>query len=179
MKIKEVNLDGAYIIEPNIHLDRRGAFSEIFQLNNFYSITGIKPSFIQFNQVKSSKNVLRGLHFQKKPFEQSKLINVSSGKILDVIVDIRKESKTYGNYYSVILSSNNNKVLYIPKGFAHGYLSLKNDTIVNYFVDKIYNPDSQGYIHYKDKFLNIDWGISDHSNLIISKRDSKLSKFKW
>ena len=100
-------------------------------------------------------------------------------KILDVIVDIRKESKTYGNYYSVILSSNNNKVLYIPKGFAHGYLSLKNDTIVNYFVDKIYNPDSQGYIHYKDKFLNIDWGISDHSNLIISKRDSKLSKFKW
>ena len=121
---------------------------------------------------------MRGLHFQKEPFAQSKLISVAHGEILDIAVDIRKNSKTYGKYFSRILSARNNESIFIPRGFAHGYLTLTKNAIINYEVDNYYKPEMEDGISYKDDFLNIDWGINE-SKIIISEKDNNLKYFEW
>ena len=135
-------------------------------------------NFCQENLVISSKYVLRGLHFQKAPYHQSKLISVISGKIMDIAVDIRKESKTYGKYFSCVLSDFDNKSIFVPKGFAHGYLSMSDNTIVNYKVDNYYNPKYEAGISYDDKYLDIDWGCS-FDKIIISKKDLEINQYIW
>ena len=139
MKISKTLIDDLLIIEPQLFKDDRGFFYESYNKNNLDKIINIV--FVQDNVSKSNKGVIRGLHFQKPPFEQTKLVRCVSGKILDVIVDIRKNSKTYGKSFSIELSSKNNKQLLVPKGFAHGFQVISDEAIVNYKVDEYYDPD--------------------------------------
>lgn len=178
MKIEKTDFEDLLIIHHNVYDDVRGQFKELYRNNIIEENLSYKVNFCQYNEVKSSNMVLRGLHFQEKSHAQSKLISVSKGKILDIAVDIRKKSKTYGKYFSYILDSESNQSLFIPKGFAHGYLTLRDNTNVNYKVDNYYNKRSEKGISYKDKYLNIDWGV-DESKLIISKKDRKLGNYKW
>ena len=178
MKITETNIKGLLLIDHPTFKDKRGQFKEVFRKDLIEKFINYEINFCQENIVNSSKNVLRGLHFQKKPFDQSKLITVISGKIMDVAVDIRKESKTYGQYFSCILSDYENKSIFIPKGFAHGYLSLCDNTIINYKVDNYYQPKSEGGILYNDDFLNIDWGFKNR-DFNISSKDIQFKKFQW
>tara|TARA_Y100000588_G_C13928323_1_gene784602 strand:- start:286 stop:822 length:537 start_codon:yes stop_codon:yes gene_type:complete len=178
LKFLKTEFKGLYVIEPKLNLDDRGFFIEIFRKDFFEENLGYSINFCQHNLVSSNYLVLRGLHFQQNPHSQSKLISVSNGNILDVVVDIRKESSTYGKYFSIELSSNNKKALYVPKGFAHGYLTLSEKAIINYSVDNYYNKNSERGISYDDKFLNINWGV-EKKNLIISPKDKNLSEYKW
>jgi len=166
------------LIENEIISDNRGHFIEVFRNNLVNENIDYEFNILQENEVVSKKNVLRGLHFQKAPFEQSKLIRVIDGKILDVVVDLRKKSNTYGKAYSIELSSDNGKILFIPKGFAHGYLVKSDYCRVIYSVDNYYNLLKQDGIAYNDPILNIDWGISTQE-LILSARDQRLKNYDW
>lgn len=177
MKVEETNLKGCFVITPNVIKDDRGYFFESFNKGLFEAKTGIITSFIQDNQSQSQKGVLRGLHFQSGVFAQAKLVRVIRGKVLDVCVDLRKESLTFGKHFSIILDDANHKQLYIPRGFAHGFLVLENDTIFSYKCDNYYNKDSERGIIYNDKTLDIDWGVLD-KNIILSKKDKALPTFK-
>jgi dTDP-4-dehydrorhamnose 3,5-epimerase len=161
-----------YIIEPKVFEDSRGYFLESYNDKKFKE-AGITYKWLQDNQSKSSKGVIRGLHYQKEPHAQTKLIRVLEGAILDVAVDIREGSPTYGKVFSVELSALNHKQLLVPKGFAHGFSVLSNTAVVFYKCDNLYNPASEGGIIYNDKDLNIDWGISKEE-AIISSKDAKL-----
>ena len=176
MEIVKTTIEGLVIIQPKVYEDERGYFmesyKELFIKENFPEI-----DFIQDNESKSSYGVLRGLHFQKPPFEQTKLVRVIKGEVLDVAVDLRKESKTYGKWESIVLSGDNKKQFLIPKGFAHGFLVLSDEAIFSYKVDNIYSPKHDSGIKYDDKFLNINWQISP-SEIIISHKDKSLSNFK-
>ena len=176
--IKKTNFKNLFIINHKCNYDNRGQFFEIFRKQLIENELDYSFNFCQENLVNSSKNVLRGLHFQKNPNAQSKLISVFSGKIFDIAVDIRKNSKTYGKYYSTYLSSNDNISLFIPKGFAHGYLSLEDNSLVSYKVDNYYNPESEYGIPYDDKRLNIDWGLNVN-DIIISEKDKNYENYKW
>lgn len=165
-------INDVYIIEPSIYQDQRGYFFESFNEKVFQQKTSLDISFIQDNESKTKKNVLRGLHFQTFPYVQSKLVRVISGKILDVAVDLRKNSSTFKKYFSIELSSKNKKQLFIPRGFAHGFISLKDDTIVNYKVDNFYSQEHDSGIIYNDIDLNIDWGQKD--NIFLSEKDANL-----
>jgi dTDP-4-dehydrorhamnose 3,5-epimerase len=172
MKINKTFIEGLLIIEPQLFKDERGFFYESYNKNNL----DINIVFVQDNESKSYKGVIRGLHFQTPPFEQTKLVRCISGSIFDVAVDLRKNSKTYGKSFSIELSSENNKQLLVPKGFAHGFQVLSNEAIVNYKVDEYYNPDSDSGIIWNDKDLSIDWNIN--LKPIISEKDLKLISFK-
>jgi dTDP-4-dehydrorhamnose 3,5-epimerase len=152
--------------------DERGFFYESYNKNNL----DINIVFVQDNESKSYKGVIRGLHFQTPPFEQTKLVRCVSGNILDVAVDLRTNSKTYGKSFSIELSSENNKQLFVPKGFAHGFQVLSEIAIVNYKVDEYYNPDSDSGLIWNDKDLSIDWNLD--LKPILSKKDLKLISFK-
>jgi len=178
MKFLKTEFEGLFIIEFESYIDDRGIFRVVFNKLNLKSHLGFDIEFCQDNQVYSTKNVLRGLHFQANPHSQSKLVYVSSGSILDIAVDLRKNSKTYGKYFSYNLSAKNSKALFIPKGFAHGYLSLSDKTCVNYKVDNYYNMNFERGISFDDKFLNINWGISK-DEIILSQKDSQFPPFKW
>ena len=178
MKFIKTEFRGLYIIEPKLNIDDRGLFIEAFRNDVFEENLGHSINFCQHNMVSSNYLVLRGLHFQEDPHSQSKLISVSNGKILDVVVDIRKDSFTYGKYFSIELGSDNKKSLYIPKGFAHGYLTLSKKATINYSVDNYYDSDSERGISYDDAFLNINWGV-EKNNLIISSKDKNFSEYKW
>ena len=178
MNIVKTNFKHLLIINHDVFHDSRGSFKEVFRSDVIEENLGYKINFCQENNVKSSYMVLRGLHYQDEPYAQSKLVSVTQGKILDIAVDIRKKSKTYGKYFSYVLSSESNKSIFVPKGFAHGYLTLSEIANVNYKVDSYYNKSSEGGISYKDKYLNIDWGV-DHSTLIISDKDKKFLDHKW
>ena len=178
MKYLKTDFKGLYVIEPKLNIDDRGFFIENFRKDSFEHNIGYSINFCQYNIVSSNYFVLRGLHYQKDPFAQSKLISVSNGKILDIAVDLRKDSITYGKYFSIELSSNNQKTLYVPKGFAHGYLTLSENTIVSYKVDNYYNKDSERGIRYDDKFLNLNWGF-ENNKLIISEKDKSFPDYKW
>ena len=167
--IKEVK-----IIEPKIHSDDRGYFFESYNQSQFYKKIG-HINFIQDNESKSSYGVLRGLHFQKPPFEQSKLVRVINGEIQDVVVDIRKESVTYLQYVSVILNESNKKQVFVPKGFAHGFLVLSKQAIVTYKVDNFFKPNYDSGICFNDKKISINWKI-DNSKIIVSNKDQQLSE---
>lgn len=177
MEVEEIYLKGCYVITPKIFKDERGYFLETFNEKVFSKATGIKTNFVQDNLSKSSKGVLRGLHFQKDDNSQSKLVQVISGKVLDVCVDIRKDSPTFGKYFSILLDSINKQQLYVPRGFAHGFIVLENDTIFSYKCDNYYNKSSESGIIFNDKFLNIDWGFPEE-NMIVSEKDKNLVTFE-
>lgn len=165
--------EGCFIIEPNVIKDERGYFMESFNESRFKAGTGIKTHFVQDNQSYSSKGVLRGLHYQTGIHAQAKLVRVLQGEVLDVAVDIRPESKTYGRHVEVVLSADNQKQLYIPRGFAHGFLVLSDTATFFYKCDNLYNKESEGGILYNDPALGIDWGMPE-GDLIISEKDTVL-----
>ena len=176
MIVKETFLKGCFVITPKVFADERGYFFESFNKNKFEQLTGTSVNFIQDNQSKSSRGVLRGLHFQKGEFAQAKLVRVIKGKVLDVCVDIRKKSPTYGKHFSIILDGVENKQLFVPRGFAHGFLVLEDNTIFSYKCDNLYNKESEAGIIYNDDSLSIDWGFPKEE-LILSEKDIKLPKF--
>jgi len=165
------------IIEPNVYEDSRGYFVETFRADKLEEFLGYKLNFCQDNESKSSKGVLRGLHYQLPPFAQTKLVRVIQGRVLDVAVDIRKNSPTFGQHIAVELSSKNKKQLLIPRGFAHGFVVLEDDTIFAYKVDNYYSPENDRGIAYDDSDLNIDWLLSKDL-LILSPKDKKQPKLK-
>ena len=175
MNIIETNLSGLLLIEPKVFEDSRGYFLESYNSETFKN-SGIDTIFVQDNQSFSSKGTLRGLHFQNVPYAQVKLVRVITGSIIDVAVDVRKGSKTYGEYYSVKLSGENKKTLYIPDGFAHGFLTLEDNTIVQYKCSNVYNKESEGGIMWNDPDININWGLMDEP--IISDKDKNNILFK-
>jgi dTDP-4-dehydrorhamnose 3,5-epimerase len=177
MIIEETYLKGCYVITPKVFEDERGYFFENFNKKIFEKETGVRARFVQDNESKSFRGVLRGLHFQTGKHAQSKLVRVIKGKVLDVCVDIREDSPTFGKHLSIILDDKTYQQLYIPKGFAHGFLVLEDDTIFSYKCDNYYNKDAESGIIYNDKYLNIDWG-STKGQLIISEKDKQLSTFK-
>jgi dTDP-4-dehydrorhamnose 3,5-epimerase len=172
MKISKTFIKDLIIIEPQLFEDERGFFYESYNKKNL----DINIVFVQDNESKSYKGVIRGLHFQAPPFEQTKLVRCVSGNILDVAVDLRTNSKTYGKSFSIQLSSENNKQLFIPKGFAHGFQVLSEIAIVNYKVDNYYNPKSDSGLIWNDKDLSIDWNLDIKP--ILSDKDLKLISFK-
>ena len=176
MKVTETNIEGLFILEPKVFGDARGYFMETFQKDTFNkNIT--ETEFIQDNESKSSKGVLRGLHFQLPPYQQAKLVRVIEGEVLDVAVDLRKDSKTYGQHYSIILSGENKKQFFVPRGFAHGFVVLSETAIFSYKVDNQYAPTHDSGILWNDSTLNIDWKI-DSSLVQLSEKDKNLSTFK-
>lgn len=177
MTVKETHLQGCLAIQPSVFGDERGYFFETFHQKVFQEKTGIEVDFIQDNETFSNRGVLRGLHFQKGAFAQAKLVRVIKGKVLDVVLDLREKSTTFGQVYTIILSGNNKKQLYIPRGFAHGYAVLEDDTIFSYKCDNFYNPNEEGGIFYNDSDLNIDWLLNDEE-IILSEKDKNLSSFK-
>jgi len=176
MKLIKTEIRDLYIIEPAVFGDDRGYFLESFNLEFFEKNLG-HIEFVQDNESKSSRGVLRGLHFQKPPFEQAKLVRCIEGRVLDVAVDVRKGSPTYGKHLAVELSGANKKQLFIPRGFAHGFIVMSKNAVFAYKVDNIYAPAFDSGIRYDDKGLNIDWGLkSDEVHL--SEKDRNLSHFK-
>lgn len=173
MEIEETHLKGCFVVTPKVFEDERGYFFESFNKQVFGQKTGINTEFVQDNQSKSSKGVLRGLHFQKENYAQAKLVGVAKGKVLDVCVDIRKESQTFGQHFSLVLDDIKHQQLYIPRGFAHGFVVLENDTIFSYKCDNYYDKASESGILYNDKTLNIDWGFTENQ-FILSEKDKKL-----
>ena len=173
MKINKTLIEDLLIIETQLFKDERGFFYESY--NKKYLDEFISVVFVQENESKSNKGVVRGLHFQIPPFEQNKLVKCINGNILDVTVDLRKNSKTYGKSFSIELSSENNKQLFVPKGFAHGFQVLSQNAIVSYKVDNYYNPKSESGIIWNDKDLSIDWNLD--LKPILSKKDLKLNSF--
>tara|TARA_B110000908_G_scaffold127798_1_gene149958 strand:+ start:5211 stop:5753 length:543 start_codon:yes stop_codon:yes gene_type:complete len=173
MNIIKTPIENLLVLEPKVFEDERGYFFESFNKKKFEDI-GIKESFVQDNQSLSNKNVLRGLHFQAPPFAQGKLVRVITGSVLDIAVDIRKESATYGKYFSIILSEQNKKMFWIPPGFAHGFLTLEDQTIFSYKCSGDYNPSSEGSLLWNDPQLNIEWNIDEP---IVSAKDQEAQAF--
>ena len=175
MRIIKTKIKDLIILEPEIFGDSRGYFIESYNQKKFEDIVG-KVLFVQDNESKSTKGVLRGLHFQKPPFDQAKLVRCISGKVLDVAVDLRIRSKTYGQHIVVELSCENKRQLFVPRGFAHGFLVLSENAIFSYKVDNVYAPDYDSGIRWNDSKLNIKWGIDD-SDILVSDKDSILPFF--
>ena len=173
MKFTETKLQGCFIIEPKLIRDERGYFVESFNEKTFQNGIGYQVHFVQDNQSFSTKGVLRGLHYQTENNAQAKLVRVIQGEVLDVAVDIRPESKTYGHYESIVLSDQNNLQFYIPRGFAHGFLVLSETATFFYKCDNFYNKESEGGIIFNDLEINIDWQFKI-SDLIISEKDTLL-----
>ena len=176
MPFTTCNLPGLIIIEPNVFEDSRGYFFEAYN-ENLFRQNGITSHFVQDNQSRSTYGVIRGLHYQLNPFAQAKLIRVLEGKILDVAVDVRRDSTTYGQHFSIELSSENKKQLFVPAGFAHGFSVLSEIAIVLYKCDAFYNKQSEGGIRFDDKKLQINWGIEPGKE-IVSDKDLQLPFFK-
>ena len=176
MKFIKTEIPDIYIIEPSVFGDNRGYFLESFNLEKFKeNICDIK--FVQDNESKSSKGVLRGLHFQKPPFNQAKLVRCIEGSVMDVAVDVRKGSPTYGKHVAVELTGENKKQLFVPRGFAHGFSVLSETAVFAYKVDNTYAPDFDYGILWNDKDLNINWGLEEHE-VKLSEKDKNLTFFK-
>ena len=176
MEVIKTNIEGVIIVEPRIFKDDRGYFFESFSQREFEEKV-CKTTFVQDNESKSSYGVVRGLHFQKPPFAQSKLVRVIKGAVLDVAVDIRKDSPTFGQYVSVELTGENHRQFFIPRGFAHGFSVLSEEVIFQYKCDNFYSPQSEGAIAWNDPDLNIDWRIPAE-NVVLSEKDSKHPRLK-
>ncbi len=173
MKLIKTEIEGLLIIEPKVFEDERGHFFESWN-KQVFAKQGLDWDFVQDNQSCSVKNVLRGLHFQNPPYEQGKLLRVVSGSVMDVAVDLRKKSNTYGKHFKIILNSGEKKLFWIPPGFAHGFLTLEDNTIFLYKCTKRYDKDSERSIIWNDPELNIDWGVSSP---IVSPKDAKAPAF--
>lgn len=174
MNIITTEFPDVCIFEPDVYRDNRGYFFETYNLGKFTKIIG-NFEIKQSNQSKSKCGVVRGLHFQKPPYTQAKIVEVIKGKVLDVIVDIRTDSPMFGKYYSTILSGSNKKILYVPRGFAHGFITLTKEAIFQYYVDNDYSPKHEAGIIYNDKDLNIDW--LKKYKIIVSDKDKQLKQF--
>ena len=171
IKVTDCEIEGLYIIEPAVFPDERGYFMETYNQRDFEE-AGLKMNFVQDNQSMSVKGVLRGLHFQKQ-YPQGKLVRVVRGKVFDVAVDLRKDSKTYGRWFGVELSAENKKQFYIPEGFAHGFLVLSEEAEFCYKCTDFYHPGDEGGIKWDDPEIGIKWPLQDGTNLIISEKDQK------
>lgn len=177
MMVEETFLKGCLVIKPTILNDDRGYFFESFNLKKFKEETDFSVDFVQDNQSKSARGVLRGLHFQTGSYSQAKLVRVVKGKVLDVVVDLRKESSTFGQHFKIVLDDQEHAQLFIPRGFAHGFLVLEDNTIFCYKCDNFYNKESEKGIIYNDPDLNIDWGFPTQE-LLLSDKDLKLPRLK-
>lgn len=177
MNVIPTDLSGVVIIEPKIFSDERGYFYESFSEREFNEKVSTTTRFVQDNQSMSRYGVMRGLHFQRPPYAQAKLVRCVAGEVLDVAVDIRKDSPTYGRHVAVLLSGANHRQLFIPKGFAHGFSVLSDVAVFQYKCDEFYHPESDGGISIGDSSLDIDWRIPD-SRRILSDKDMKHPLFK-
>ena len=176
MNYIQTEIDGVWIIEPKVFSDPRGYFMEAFKQQEFDATIG-QINFIQDNESKSSFGTLRGLHYQKGDYCQAKLVRVIKGEVLDVAVDLRKSSPTFGKHISVLLSDDNKRQLFIPRGFAHGFLVKSEEAVFSYKVDNIYAPQAEASIIYNDPALGIDWPIAD-SQLVMSEKDRQAGNFR-
>ncbi len=177
MKIEKTPLVDCYIIHDTVHGDQRGYFFESFNRKTFFSETGLDIDFVQDNQSKSQKGVLRGLHFQEGEHAQAKLVRVLQGKVLDVVVDLRKTSASYGQTFAMELTEDNHQQLFVPRGFAHGFIVLSETAVFFYKCDNYYNKASERGIIFNDADLAIDWQLPD-TNLILSEKDQFLPTFQ-
>ena len=176
MQVFETHIQGVYVLTPKIFGDSRGYFLESFNQRVFNEAIGTDEfQFVQDNESMSGKNVLRGLHFQAPPYDQGKLVRVIQGRVLDVVVDIRKSSKTYGQHFSIELNSEEKQMLWIPPGMAHGFASLEDKTVFAYKCTQYYRPAAEGCVLWSDHDLNINWGIE---NPTISEKDKLGEVFK-
>lgn len=169
MKFTEQKIKGVWVIEPKVFTDDRGYFMETYKKELFEQHIG-KVEFIQDNESKSTKGVLRGLHFQTGEYSQAKLVRALRGRVLDVVVDLRKSSPTFGQHIAVELTEDNKKQLFVPRGMAHGFLVLSEEAVFSYKVDNIYSPKHEATLLWNDSELGIDWGM-DESELVLSKKD--------
>ena len=176
MKIEQTPLQDCFIIHDKVHGDERGYFIETFNQRDFNAATGLNIVFVQDNQSKSSKGVLRGLHMQRGAAAQAKLVRVLEGSVLDIAVDLRKGSPSFGKHYAIELTGDNHKQYFVPAGFAHGFLVLSETATFFYKVDKFYEPGDEVGIIYNDKDLNIDWRLPT-AELIFSEKDKTLGSF--
>ena len=170
--VENTFIEGLKIITPQVFRDERGYFMESYNHEKWEEI--LQTNFVQDNESNSSKGVLRGLHFQSPPNAQAKLVRVIKGSVMDVAIDLRKESITYGQHYKILLSAENKKQFFIPVGFAHGFIALENDTIFSYKCSNYYHPHSEGILLWNDPDLGVDWEIK---NPIVSQRDANAEKF--
>ena len=177
MKIIEQPFDQCYLLEASRFTDDRGYFTVTFEREAFENVIGKTVQFVQDNESLSQRNTLRGLHYQKSPHAQAKLIHVSSGRIQDMLVDLREDSQTYGMIYHTILSAENKRSLFIPKGIAHGFLALQDDTVVHYKCDHTYQPAFESGVRYDDPDLQLPW-LGRNEDFIVSEKDKKLPYFK-
>lgn len=177
MNIIKTDIEGVLIIEPRVFGDARGYFFESFNQREFKEQTGVDIHFVQDNESCSSRGVVRGLHFQLPPYAQSKLVRVVEGTVLDVAVDIRKWSPTYGKHVSVELSADNKRQFFMPKGFAHGFAVLSERAVFQYKCDEYYHPEAEGAIAWDDTTLAIDWKI-DKEQVLLSEKDRRHPMFK-
>ena len=177
MIVEKTKLEDCFLIKPKIFEDERGYFYECFNQEKLLEAVGQKFEFIQDNEAKSSFGVLRGLHFQVPPYSQAKLVRVTSGEVLDVVVDLRKNSSTYGQHTSVILNNKNKYQLLVPRGFAHGYSVLSDSAVFVYKVDNVYSPSHESGILWNDKHFNIDWKLKP-KDVLLSKKDKELLSFE-
>lgn len=173
MNISRTKIPDVLIIEPKVFGDERGFFYESYNHKNFEQAVGKEVNFVQDNHSKSTKGVLRGLHFQKAPYSQGKLVRCILGEVFDVAVDIRENSDTYGEWVGIVLSAENKRQLWIPEGFAHGFLVLSETAEFLYKATNYYHPESEGGIIWNDKNISIDWPI-DNNNIILSQKDMAL-----
>lgn len=157
MKILKTDIEGLFVLEPKVFGDSRGYFMEVFSERDFRAATGLDVHFVQDNESMSARGVLRGLHFQKAPYAQSKLVRVVRGAVQDVAVDMRAGSPTFGRYVSVVLSGENKRMFYIPEGFAHGFLTLEDNTVFQYKCGAFYEPSSEGAVRWNDPDLKVEW----------------------
>ncbi|MDH5399864.1 MAG: dTDP-4-dehydrorhamnose 3,5-epimerase [Cyclobacteriaceae bacterium] len=173
MEFKQTGFQGLVEIQPQVWEDERGYFFESFQQEKF-NAEGINTQFVQANQSSSKKGVVRGLHLQLPPFEQAKLVRAISGTILDIVVDLRQESKTFGKHYKCLLDSKKHNMLFVPRGFAHGFTAL-DDAVFNYICDNVYNREKESGIIWNDPDLAIDW---ETSTPLVSEKDQQLPTFE-
>jgi dTDP-4-dehydrorhamnose 3,5-epimerase len=176
MTIEQTPLKDCFIIHEKVHGDARGYFIETYNNRDFKAATGLEIEFVQDNQSRSSKGVLRGLHMQRGAAAQAKLVRVLEGAVLDVAVDLRKGSPSFGLHFAIELTADNNKQFFVPAGFAHGFVVLSEYATFFYKVDKFYEPGNEVGMIYNDNALNIDWKLSD-AEIILSEKDKRLGSF--
>ena len=176
MRIEQTPLQDCFIIHEKVHGDARGYFIETYNQRDFKAATGLNIEFVQDNQSRSSKGVLRGLHMQRGAAAQAKLVRVLEGAVLDIAVDLRKGSPSFGQHFAIELTADNHKQFFVPAGFAHGFVVLSETATFFYKVDKFYEPGNEVGIMYNDKDLNIDWRLTD-AEIILSEKDKTLGSF--
>ena len=178
MECIRTEIKDCFIIKPTVFSDNRGYFFESFNEQKFNQVTGLEIHFVQDNQAKSDRGILRGLHFQNGEHAQAKLVRVLQGKVIDVAVDLRKDSPTYLQHVAVELSAENNLQLFVPRGFAHGYSVLEDNTIFCYKCDNYYNKEAEGGVFYADPNLNINWQLNE-DEIILSEKDKHLMNIEY